>query len=85
MRADRTGRTAGLCLRHCKSERPGQLSFALQKDKTGAFCTCKKDNAGWSNWELVGLITRRLQVQVLPPLQKVNICLQKETINVRLN
>ena len=24
--------------------------------------------AGWSNWKLVGLITRRLQVQVLPPL-----------------
>ena len=29
--------------------------------------------AGWSNWQLVGLITRRLQVQVLPPQPKITL------------
>ena len=28
----------------------------------------QKFDAGWSSWQLVGLITRRSQVQVLPPL-----------------
>ena len=28
---------------------------------------CATSDAGWSSWQLVGLITRRSQVQVLPP------------------
>jgi hypothetical protein len=38
--------------------------------KSSYFGSLRSHSAGWSSWQLVGLITRRSQVRVLPPLLK---------------
>lgn len=37
------------------------LTYTIRKKK-------KNNNAGWSSWKLVGFISQRSQVRVLPPL-----------------
>ena len=45
----------------------------LCSHKSGIFASNKRYIAGWSSWQLVGLITRRSEVRVLLPLLKWTI------------
>ena len=40
---------------------------ALDRRKGIEASPCAADAAEWSSWQLVGLITRRSKVQILPP------------------
>ena len=42
----------------------------LTKEYNGTILNTVRYIAGWSSWQLVGLITRRSQVRVLPPQPK---------------